>query len=95
MDYSGRWRTESCDRSTPETLPPGPSSEMASGPCCRSEISVCEHAPGFPFSAFLAICGLLFFEDLINEGAQPGADVEAPLGAEALEPLTGSETTRT
>ena len=36
-----------------------------------------------------AICGLLFFEGLIDEGAQPGADVEVPLDAEALETLTG------
>ena len=36
-----------------------------------------------------AICGLLFFEGLIDEGAQPGADVEVPLGAEQLESLTG------
>ena len=35
----------------------------------------------------LAICGLLFFEGLIDEGAQPGADIEVPLGAEELEPL--------
>ena len=31
----------------------------------------------------------LAVEGLIDEGAQPGADVEVPLGAEALEPLTG------
>ena len=37
----------------------------------------------------LAICGLLFFEGLIDEGAQPGAEVEVPLGAEELETLTG------
>ena len=36
-----------------------------------------------------AICGLLFFEGLIDEGTQPGADVEVPLGAEELETLTG------
>ena len=36
-----------------------------------------------------AICGLLFFESLVDEGAQPGADVEVPLGAEELETLTG------
>ena len=36
-----------------------------------------------------ANCGLLFFEGLIDEGAQPGADVEGRLGAEELEPLTG------
>jgi len=41
------------------------------------------------------ICGLLFFEGLVDEGAQPEADVEMPLGAEALEPLTGSGKTRT
>jgi len=34
----------------------------------------------------LAICGLVFFEGLVGEGAQPEADVEVPLGAEALEP---------
>ena len=28
-------------------------------------------------------------EGLVDEGAQPCADVEVPLGAEALEPLTG------
>ena len=37
----------------------------------------------------LAICGLLFFEGLIDVGAQPGDDVEVPLGAEELETLTG------
>jgi len=37
----------------------------------------------------LAICGLLFFEDLVDEGGQPAADVEVLLGAEALEPLAG------
>ena len=37
----------------------------------------------------LATCGLLFFEGLISEDPQPGADVEVPLGAEELEPLTG------
>ena len=37
----------------------------------------------------LAICGLLIFEGLISEDAQPRADVEVPLGAEELEPLTG------
>ena len=31
----------------------------------------------------------LAVEGLVDEGAQSGADVEAPLGAEALEPLTG------
>ena len=31
----------------------------------------------------------LAVEGLIDEGAQPGADVEVPLGAEALETLTG------
>lgn len=34
-------------------------------------------------------------EGLIDEGVQPGADVEVQLGAEALEPLTGSGKTRT
>ena len=33
----------------------------------------------------LAICGLLFFEGLTSEDAQPGADVEVPLDAEELE----------
>ena len=47
----GTLADRSCDHSTPETLPSGPSSEMASCPRYRSEISVCEHAPGFPFSA--------------------------------------------
>ena len=37
----------------------------------------------------LAICGLLFFEGIISEDAQPGADFEVPLNAEALETLTG------
>jgi len=37
----------------------------------------------------LAICGLLFFEGLISEDPQPGAEAEVPLGAEALEPLAG------
>ncbi len=37
----------------------------------------------------LAICGLLLFEGLISEGAQPGADVEVPLDAEVPETLTG------
>ena len=41
-----------------------------------------------------AICGLLFFEGLINEGTQPEAEVEVPLGAEELEPLTGVGETR-
>ena len=36
-----------------------------------------------------AICGLLFSEGLIDEGGQPGDDVEVPLGAEELETLTG------
>ena len=31
----------------------------------------------------------LAVEGLVDEGAQPGADVEVPLGAEALETLTG------
>lgn len=31
----------------------------------------------------------LAVEGLVDEGAQPGADVEVQLGAEALEPLTG------
>ena len=31
----------------------------------------------------------LAVEDLINESAQPGAEVEVPLGAEELETLTG------
>ena len=31
----------------------------------------------------------LAVEGLVGEGAQPGAEVEVPLGAEALEPLTG------
>ena len=31
----------------------------------------------------------LAVEGLIDEGAQPGADVEVPLGAEELAPLTG------
>ena len=31
----------------------------------------------------------LAVEGLVDEGAQPGTDVEVPLGAEALEPLTG------
>ena len=35
----------------------------------------------------LAICGLLYFEGLIDEGSQPGTDVQVPFGAEALEPL--------
>jgi len=48
-------------------------------------VSILQRCPSRP----LAICGLLFFEGLIDEGAQPGARVEAPLGAEALEPLTG------
>ena len=33
----------------------------------------------------LAICGLLFFEGFIDEGGQPGADVEVPVDAEELE----------
>ena len=37
----------------------------------------------------LPICGLQFFEGLIDEHAQPEADVEVPLGAKELEPLTG------
>ena len=84
----GTLADRSCDRSTPETLPPGPSSGMASCQCCRSEISACEHAPGL-HSRPLAICGLVFFEGLVDEGAQPAAEVEVPLGAEALEPLPG------
>ena len=40
-------------------------------------------------SRLWAICGLRFFEGPIDEGAQPGADVEVPLDAEALETLTG------
>ena len=35
------------------------------------------------------ICGLVFFEGLINAGAQPGADVEVPVGAEEMEALAG------
>ena len=31
----------------------------------------------------------LAIEGLVDEGAEPGADVEVPLGAEALEALTG------
>ena len=31
----------------------------------------------------------LAVDGLVDEGAQPGAEVEVPLGAEALEPLTG------
>ena len=48
-------------------------------------MSILQPCPSRP----LAICGLLFFEGLIDEGAQPGADVEVPLGMEALKPLTG------
>ncbi len=44
-------------------------------------MSILQPCPSRP----LAICGLLFFEGLIDEGAQPGADVEVPLGEEALE----------
>ena len=62
---------------------------MASYPCFGSEISGCEHAPGLPSLSLFFICGLLFFAGLVDEGAQPEADVEVPLGAEALEPLTG------
>ena len=40
-------------------------------------------------SRLAPICGLQFFEGLIDEGALPGADVEVPLGAEELEPLAG------
>jgi len=40
-------------------------------------------------SRLLAICGLLFFKGLISEDPPPGAEVEVPLGAEALEPLPG------
>ena len=36
----------------------------------------------------------LAIESLVDEGAQPGADVEVPLGAEALEPFRGLEETR-
>ncbi len=36
-------------------------------------------------SRFLPICGLLFFEGFIDEDGQPGADVDVPLAAEALE----------
>ena len=31
----------------------------------------------------------LAIEGLVDEGAEPGADIEVPLGAEALEALTG------
>ena len=48
-------------------------------------MSILQPCPSRP----LAICGLLFFEGFIDEGAQPGADVEVPLDAEALETLTG------
>jgi len=48
-------------------------------------VSILQPCPSRP----LAICGLLFFEGLISEDPQPGADVEVPLGAEELEPLTG------
>ena len=47
----------------------------------------CNSRPG-------AICGLLFFEGLIDEGTQPEPEVEVPLGAEELEPLTGVGETR-
>jgi len=49
-----------------------------------SEISVVSMLLACP-SRPLAICGLLFFEGLVDEGAQPKAEVEVPLGAEALE----------
>ena len=48
-------------------------------------MSILQRCPSRP----LVICGLLFFEGLISEDAQPGADVEVPLDAEALEALTG------
>ena len=48
-------------------------------------MSILQPCPSRP----LAICGLLFFEGFIDEGAQPGADVEVPLDDEALETLTG------
>ncbi len=44
-------------------------------------MSILQPCPSRP----LAICGLLFFEGFIDEGAQPGADVEVPLDDEALE----------
>ena len=74
----------SYDVATPETLRPGTSSGVASCRCCRPEMSGCEHPPPCP-SRPLAICGLLFFEGFIDEGAQPGADVEVLLDDEALE----------
>ena len=48
-------------------------------------MSILQPCPSRP----LAICGLLFFEGIISEDAQPGADVEVPLDSEALETLTG------
>ena len=42
-----------------------------------------------PIDHLPSLCGLLFFDGLINEGAQPEADVEVPPGAEELESLTG------
>ncbi len=48
-------------------------------------MSILQPCPSRP----LAICGLFLFEGLISEDAQPGADVEVPLDAEALETLTG------
>ncbi len=44
-------------------------------------MSILQVCPSRP----LAICGLLFFEGLISEDAQPGADVDVPLDDEALE----------
>ena len=44
-------------------------------------MSILQPCPSRP----LAICGRLFFEGLISESAQPGTDVEVPLGEEALE----------
>ena len=84
----------SCDPSTPETLPAGPSSEMASGPCYRSEISACEHAPGLPSLPLWPSVVFCSSRASSSAGAQPEAEVEVPLSPEALEPLPGFGETR-
>ena len=85
LDYSGRWWTgQPSINPESEAVKRGATLPVLSigniGLCASSSLALL---------GLWAICGLLFFEGLLDEGAQPGPDVEVPLGAEELETLTG------